>query len=141
MVIDTKATPCSDLVVDVAASGCCTDWQIVVMVCHLLLAGGGDKKSETTRWISSCLCQITFIKSWVREWMGNNCGTVRASSSDFGSMYAIGTWVELDGTHVVPYRTNASVPEKLLRKLVVAMSRIATALFPGGAVYYPRPRG
>ena len=62
--------------------------------------------------------------------MGNSCGTVRASSGDFGSMYAIGTRVELDGTHVIPYRTNASVPEKLLRKLVVAMSRIATHYFP-----------
>ena len=62
--------------------------------------------------------------------MGNRRGTVRASSGDFGSMYAIGTRVELDGTHVVPYQTNASLPEKLLRKLVVAMSRIATHYFP-----------
>lgn len=45
-------------------------------------------------------------------------------------MYAIELRVELDGTHVVPYRTNASIPEKLFWKLVVAMSHIATHYFP-----------
>ena len=39
--IDLKATHV-DLVIDVAASGCCTDRQIVlVLVCHLFLLGAG----------------------------------------------------------------------------------------------------
>jgi hypothetical protein len=101
MGIDSKATPCVALVIDVAATGCCTDRQTVVMVCHLLL-GGGNKKSETSRWTSCCLYQVTFINLWVQERMGNSCGMVRASSGDFGSMYIIGTRVKLDGTHGVP---------------------------------------
>lgn len=48
MTIDSDSTCCVDIVIDVAATGCCTDWQTVVMLCHLLLADG-NKKSETTR--------------------------------------------------------------------------------------------
>ena len=34
------------MIVDAAArTGCCTDWQTVIMVCHGLL-GGGDKKVD-----------------------------------------------------------------------------------------------
>ena len=126
--VDPKVTPCADIVVDVAATGCFTDRQTTIMIRNLLVGGGNDK--ETSTLICRGLGQITFHNSLVRERMGYN-GTVRGGSQgDVGRMYAIGTRVMLDGETIVPYKANASVPVKLLRNVVISMCRIAQSYFP-----------
>jgi hypothetical protein len=126
--MDLRVTPCVDLLVDVAATGFCTDRKITsVMICNLV---GGWIYSETGMLIQRGLGQITFHNSWVQKRMGNN-GTVRGSNGDVGRMFAIGTRVLLDGKKtVVPYKTNTSVPVKVLRSVVLSMCRIATYSFP-----------
>jgi hypothetical protein len=127
MIVDPKVTPCVDIVIDVAATGFCTDRQTTVMIRNM--TGCGNNHTETARLIRRGLRQITFHNSLVRERMGND-GTVRASAGDVGRMYAIGTRVHLDGETVVPYQTNAAIPVNLLRNVVVALCCIATFYFP-----------
>lgn len=126
LIIDPKVDPCVDIMIDVAATGCCTDRQTTVMIRHLL--GGDKKQTETKRRIRRGLRDITFHNTLVRERMGS-VGTVRASGGDYGKMYAIGTRVHLNG-NVIPYGTNNAVPQPLLRKVVVAMCDIGRYCFP-----------
>ena len=55
MVIDSKATPSVDLVIDVAATGCCTDQQTVVMVRHLLLGGATRRVRRQGGFLAACV--------------------------------------------------------------------------------------
>ena len=97
--MDLRVTPCADLLVDVAATGFCTDRKTSVMICNLV---GGWIYSETGMLIQRGLGQITFHNSWVQKRMGND-GTVRGSNGDVGRMFAIGTRVLLDGKKLLSH--------------------------------------
>jgi hypothetical protein len=57
-------------------------------------------------------------------------GTSRARGGDVGTMHAIGTHVDLDNISTSAYRANLCVPERLLRNMVVSLSRLGSHCFP-----------
>jgi hypothetical protein len=57
-------------------------------------------------------------------------GGARARGGDVGTMHAIGTHVDFDKVGTSPYTANGCVPDRLLRILVVSLSRIGRHLFP-----------
>jgi hypothetical protein len=66
-ILDHKVDPCVDFVTDVGATGCCTDWQTIVMICYLL--GGDKKQTGKKRFIRRGLRDVTFHNALVRERM------------------------------------------------------------------------
>jgi hypothetical protein len=61
---------------------------------------------------------------------GARKGIPRANCKDLGTMYAIGTRVELDRVNTVAYQANTNVPMELLRSLVVNLATIGRNCFP-----------
>ena len=59
-------------------------------------------------------------------------GSARAKGGDIGTMHAIGTLVAMDRVGTLPYAANGYVPEGLLRRMVVSLSRIGRHCFPQG---------
>jgi hypothetical protein len=57
-------------------------------------------------------------------------GCARPKGEDVGTMHAIGTGILLDRTGTVPFSANRKVPEGVLRKMAVNLSKVGSRCFP-----------
>ena len=136
LTIDPTVTHNVDIMVDVADDGQFRNRQSVVMIRNAMVVDSeDDRESDRYRenWDSDthligALNHITFHNEVLRRRSAK--GGARARGGDVGTMHAIGTHVDFDKVGTSPYAANGCVPERLLRLLVVSLSRIGRHLFP-----------
>ena len=118
-ILDPTCDPIIDVIIDIDDEGNCTDRQSVLRIRHVqtLHRGAG-------RWLDT----ITTCNSAIH--CGVQTSNARAGKSDVGSMHALGTNITKGTMKPVPYATNRSVPQDMLRDMVVALHAIGKACFP-----------
>ena len=135
-IIDPTVTHCVDIMVDTATVGRCSDRQSIVMIRNVLVVDSDDDR-ESDRYVPDWdrdthligdLNHITFHNEVLRRRAPR--GTARTRGADVGTMHSIGTHVELDNITTSPYKANQYVPERLLRNMVVSLSRLGSHCFP-----------
>ena len=135
--IDPTVTHNVDLMVDVASVGQCDNRQSIVMIRNVMITNDGDTGHASDCYVPDWDADTLFIGALNHITFNNQVLQTRSSrggaqgkGSNFGTMHAIGTHVELDGVTTVPYRKNGLVPERLLRNMVVSLSQVGRRCFP-----------
>ncbi len=134
--IDPAVTHCVDIMADPATVGGCSDRQLVVMIRYVFVVVSDDDRNSDRylpEWdrdthLIGDLNHVTFHNKILRR--RSPSGTLRARGGDVGTMHAIEAHIDLDNIGTSAYRASLCVPERLLRNMVVSLSRLGSHCFP-----------
>jgi hypothetical protein len=120
-IIDPFDTHFFDVMVDTDDAGGTRNRQSVVMVRNVTKIDGDGI-------CTGFLDHITAHNMRLRK--AGSKGCARPKGEDVGTMHPIGTGILLDRTGTVPFAANRKVPEGVLRKMVVNLSKVGSRCFP-----------